>query len=67
MIADSAGNLYGRLELNKNFPLFSNADFFLFQYSTGNSKIEVRIDPTREKRLLDPRKDIIKINVRRQD
>jgi hypothetical protein len=62
--ADASGFVYGKIEMNKNFPLYSNADFFLFQNSTGNQVIDIRIDPTREKKLLDPDKDIIKINIR---
>ena len=60
---DSSGNFCGKLEIKKSFPLYANNDFFLIQYPIDNSKIEARIDPTREKKLLDPR-NIININVK---
>ncbi|MES1217664.1 MAG: hypothetical protein ABUT20_19305, partial [Bacteroidota bacterium] len=57
------GTFSGKLEIKKSFPLYSHSDFFMLTVS-GKPKIEVRIDPTREKKPLDPLKDIICINVR---
>ena len=54
----------GKIEIDKNFKLYSNADFFLYQYP-DHIKFEVRIDPTREKIQLDPNKDVIEINVKK--
>ena len=55
---DSLNTIAGKLWVHKSFPLYSNMDFFLSQSST---KLEVRIDPTRKKELLDPANTIINI------
>jgi hypothetical protein len=52
------------MEIDKDFPLYSNMDFFLIQVLSGSLKFEVRIDPTREKKLLDPLKNVVEITVR---
>jgi hypothetical protein len=49
--ADS-GIMTGILELNRNFPVYSNMDFYLLGFSSGSYRFEVRIDPTRKKSLL---------------
>jgi hypothetical protein len=56
---DSASNVSGKFELNKDFPLYSNMDFFLFLSATSTPRLEVRIDPTRKKELLNPRSPIL--------
>lgn len=60
-VKDSAMAAPGILEMDKGFSLYSNMDFFLFQYLTGSPKLELRIDPTRPKELIDPAKAIIRI------
>jgi len=52
-------SIQGLLEIEKKFQVYSNMDFFLVQQADGGTTIEVRIDPTREKILLDAAKDII--------
>ncbi|TMI70519.1 MAG: hypothetical protein E6H09_16385 [Bacteroidetes bacterium] len=52
--ADSAFAISGKLEMNKDFPLTSDMDFFLFVSSTQPPRLEVRIDPTRKKELVNP-------------
>jgi hypothetical protein len=57
---DSLNTIAGKLWLHKNFPLYSNMDFFL---SKSSARLEVRIDPTRKKELRDPATTIINIKV----
>jgi len=52
ILTDSTGNITGKLEMNKEFPLSSDMDFFLFIPSSSAPRLEVRIDPTRKKILL---------------
>ena len=52
IFTDSTGNITGKLELNKDFPLSSDMDFYLFIPPTDAPRLEVRIDPTRKKTLL---------------
>ena len=61
-----AGELYGKLAMDKNFPLLSNMDFFVFPSQPGNLRIEVRIDPTRERKPLDPLKNSIRMVLKKQ-
>jgi len=56
--------VHGKMEIDKKFRLNSNADFFLFQ-NNDQMKFEMRIDPTREKKQLDPNKDVIEIITRK--
>jgi hypothetical protein len=48
------GDLTGKVEIKKDFPLYDNMDFYIFSLATGKPKIELRIDPTRSKELYDP-------------
>jgi len=52
ILTDSLGNVTGKFEMNKDFPLSSDMDFFLFASTPETSRLEVRIDPTRKKVLL---------------
>ncbi len=61
----ATGKLYGKMEIAKNFPLYTNMDFFLFPAEAGDSKIELRIDPTREKKQLKPTDNTIGISVKK--
>lgn len=58
---DSSWATVGRLEINKDFPLYSNMDLFLIPTSHKPPRFEVRIDPTRQSELLDPSKIIVSI------
>jgi hypothetical protein len=53
----------GQFSIKKDFPVYSNSDFFLVQSSPA-AIIEIRIDPTREKLSTDPKKDILVIQVK---
>lgn len=44
----------GKLQLKKDYPIYSNSDFFFVQQALSSPVIEIRIDPTREKNNLDP-------------
>ncbi|MEI9809906.1 MAG: hypothetical protein WDO16_19690 [Bacteroidota bacterium] len=57
---DSSWATVGKLEINKDFPLYSNMDLFFFPSPASTPRFEVRIDPTREKELLDPSKTVCK-------
>jgi hypothetical protein len=63
--ADSTWAISGKLEFNKDFPLYSNMDFYLLLPSAQKPRFEVRIDPTRQKQLLDPAKTVIHIKTTR--
>jgi hypothetical protein len=59
---DSSRSVRGIFQMNKEFPLTSDMDFFLF-ISPGNpSRLELRIDPTRKKELLNARVTTVAIN-----
>ncbi|MBC7949816.1 MAG: hypothetical protein H7Y42_18170 [Chitinophagaceae bacterium] len=51
---DSSWATIGKLEVNKDFPLYSNMEVLFFPSNPQSSRFEVRIDPTRERELLDP-------------
>lgn len=53
----------GKLEMIESFPLYDNMDFFIFPSADGNYRIELRIDPTRPKKLYDPEKAVIMMKV----
>jgi hypothetical protein len=55
LLATDSVMVAGQLEIEKSFRLYSNMDFFLVQADNQSARIELRIDPTREKALLDPR------------
>jgi hypothetical protein len=54
VLTDSSWTIAGKLEMNKDFSLYSNMDFFFFLSSTNPPRLEVRIDPTRMKELINP-------------
>ena len=58
---DSSWATVGKLEVNKDFPLYSNMDLLVIPSSMNTPRFEVRIDPTRQKELLDPSKTIVSI------
>lgn len=62
-ITDST-TLSGLLEINKDFKLYSNMDFFLVNSPAGNTRIDLRIDPTRPRELLNPATSVISIAAR---
>src|SRR6185295_17324871 len=47
VLADSSKTIIGKFEMNKEFVLYSNMDFFLFISADASPRLEVRIDPTR--------------------
>lgn len=54
VLTDSSWTIGGKLEMNKDFPLYSNMDLFLVLAPTTPPRLEVRVDPTRKKELLNP-------------
>lgn len=68
-IIKSVGNrtkseeISGQLEIDKNFKLWSNMDSFFFS-TEGQPRIEIRIDPTREKKSFDASSEKIRIIAR---
>jgi hypothetical protein len=46
-------NTTGKIEMKKDFPLYNNMDFYIFSMTTGKPRVELRIDPTRERELHD--------------
>jgi hypothetical protein len=64
VIIDSSLSIMGKLELNKDFPLYSNIDFFLFLSSGNSARLEARIDPTRDRKPADPSSTTINITVK---
>jgi hypothetical protein len=61
VLTDSSWATVGKLEIKKNFPLFSNMDLFVIPSEKSMPRFEVRIDPTRESEPLDPTKAILSI------
>jgi len=53
----------GQLEIDNNFSVFSNTDVFLFLKNSG-AQMEIRIDPTRERKSFDRLKETFQIIVR---
>ena len=51
----------GQMEIINTFPLYDNMDFFFF--TAQPKKIELRIDPTRTRNIVDPAKMIIPVKV----
>jgi hypothetical protein len=64
VIIDSSLVIMGKLEMNKDFPLYSNIDFFLFLSSGNIARLEARIDPTRDRKPVDPSAITINITVK---
>lgn len=58
---DSSWATVGKLEIAKDFPLYSNMDLLFFPSPSSAPRFEVRIDPTRERELVDPSKTVVKI------
>ncbi|MEI9943310.1 MAG: hypothetical protein WDN26_03745 [Chitinophagaceae bacterium] len=53
----------GRIEMLESFPLYDNMDFYIFSSGNGGHRIELRIDPTRSKKLVNREKDTIQMKV----
>lgn len=64
VLRDSSKSVMGKFEMDKSFALYSNMDFFLFISSSASPRLEVRIDPTRKKELVNPQSATIAINTR---
>jgi hypothetical protein len=62
----TSGEIYGEFKIDKSFPVFSNTDFFLIEQPGNETVIDIRIDPTREKKPVDPETDFITIIVKRK-
>jgi hypothetical protein len=61
--AQAYKKVIGQLEIDNNFNVFSNTDLFLFLKSSG-PQMEIRIDPTRERKSFDRLKQTFQIIVR---
>lgn len=60
----SSGRADGQIEIINSFPLYDNMDFFYFGSRKDDPrKIELRIDPTRSRKLYDPAKAIVSIKI----
>lgn len=55
---------FGQFEIDKAFTLYSNGDFFLTGKSP-NLKMDVRIDPTREKKPVNRLKETVRVTIRK--
>jgi hypothetical protein len=54
----------GQMEITGNFPLYDNMDFFYFSSRKNDPrKLELRIDPTRSRKLYDPAKAIVPVKL----
>lgn len=60
---DTSRTAIAKLEMDKNFRLYSNMDFFFFLSQPNSPRFEVRIDPTRTRDLIDPTKTVIPVKV----
>ncbi len=60
---DGSDEIRGKLEIDKKFKLWSNMDFFFFS-AADKPQIEMRIDPTREKKSFNASSELIRIIVR---
>lgn len=59
-----SGQAAGQIEIINSFPLFDNMDFFYFNSRKDDPrKIELRIDPTRSRKLYDPAKAVVPIKL----
>ncbi len=61
--SDGSDEIRGIVEIDKKFSLWSNMDFFYFSAS-DRPRIEMRIDPTREKKSFNASSELIRIIVR---
>lgn len=57
---EESEEIMGKLEIDKNFRLWSNMDYFFFS-AGGSPRIELRIDPTREKKAFNISSEKIRI------
>ena len=64
VFTDSAKTVVGKFEMNKDFALYSNMDFFLFISSVNAPRLELRIDPTRKRELINPQFATISISAK---
>jgi hypothetical protein len=61
-----SGQGNGQMEIINNFPLYDNMDFFYFSSRTDDPrKMELRIDPTRNRKLVEPAKTIVPVKLMR--
>ena len=64
VLTDSTKTVVGKFEMNKDFALYSNMDFFLFISSVSAPRLELRIDPTRKRELINPQFATISISLK---
>lgn len=60
---DGSDEIRGKLEIDKKYRLWSNMDFFFFS-TADQPRIEMRIDPTREKKPFNTSSELIRIIAR---
>jgi hypothetical protein len=53
----------GQMEIAKTFPLYDNMDIFCFVARNADPRIELRIDPTRPRKLYDPANAVIPVKI----
>jgi hypothetical protein len=59
-----SGQGVGQMEITNNFPLYDNMDFFYFSSRNDDPrKMEMRIDPTRSRKLYDPAKAVVPVKL----
>jgi len=59
-----SGQGNGQMEIINSFPLYDNMDFFYFSSRTDDPhKMELRIDPTRSRKLVEPAKAIVPVKL----
>ncbi|MGC4034355.1 MAG: hypothetical protein QM764_00240 [Chitinophagaceae bacterium] len=63
--AQAYNKVIGQLEIDNNFKIFSNSDLFLLIEKSG-PQMEIRIDPTRERKSFDRFKETLQVNVRKE-
>ncbi|MEO5564054.1 MAG: hypothetical protein ABIR18_11480 [Chitinophagaceae bacterium] len=54
---------WGQMEITKTLPLYDNMEFFYFPFRNDSRKIELRIDPTRVRKLYDPVKAVVPVKI----
>jgi hypothetical protein len=62
--SNDSATISGIVEINKDFNLYSNMDLFLVNSPAGSTRIDLRIDPTRSRELLNPATSVISIAAR---
>jgi hypothetical protein len=60
---DGTSTTYGQLEVLRSFPLCDNMDLYYYKSRSTGHKIELRIDPTRQKTQLNPDKAVVLVKV----